>query len=389
MSDSLTSIKLWGRRAGIAGVVALVLAAAYGILNPLQFYRSYLFSYIYWLGFAIGCLPVIAIGHLVEGRWGTVIRRWLEAGLFTILIMAALFIPLLTGLDRLYPWARDGALSNPVIAAKSAYLNVPFFLIRAAAYFTIWGLSAWLLRRWSIEDDRSTDGSYRRKLQLVSGPVILGYAFAITFASIDWVMSLEPLWFSTIYGIIFMTSHALTALSFVIVFISFAAREAPVSGWIQADDFHDLGNLVLTFVSLWAYASFSQYLIIWSGNLPEEISWYHGRTAAGWKAVTVVLIVFHFVVPFILLLSRKAKRSHLILRKVAIGLLLARVVDVYWFIAPAYGPDFSPHWMDLLLFIGIGGIWFASFATRIGRVPLLPRLHDTVAARETSEGAWT
>jgi hypothetical protein len=362
-SETLHELRTIRRAAIATGLIALGFAVLYGFVNPTQFYRSYLFSYVYWLGFAAGCLPLLALTHLIEGRWGRVIRRQLEAGLRTIMILALLFIPVLAGVRRLYPWASQD-LGN-----KSVYLNIPFFTVRAVAYFAIWGLFAWILARRSASGEQSGDERSVRKLQLLSGPAILAYALAITFASIDWVMSLEPGWFSTIYGILFMTGQALTALAFVVV-VATAASRPLLAGAVTDSDFHDLGNLLLAFVSLWAYVSFSQYLIIWSGNLPEEVTWYHSRTGTGWKWLAAALILFHFAAPFVLLLSRKTKRSMAILRNVAIAILVARALDIYWMVTPAFKPDGSAlHWLDPLLLIGIGGVWLAMFLAELRRSP--------------------
>jgi hypothetical protein len=384
--DSLDRLRAVRRPAMLTGIAALVIAFLYVMVNPAQFFQSYLLAYMYWLAFAVGCLPLLGIDHLVEGRWGLVIRRWLEAGLRTTGLLALFFLPLLAGLPHLYPWAQSGAAEDPLIAHKSAYLNIPFFVVRAVAYFLVWGALAHYFIRWSADEDASADGRSKRKLQLLSGPAILLYALAITFASVDWVMSLEPVWFSTIYGILFMVGQTLTALAFVIVVLAAAARSGPLSMSVRDSDFHDLGNLLLAFVSLWAYVSFSQYLIIWSGNLPEEVTWYHSRTGPGWQWLAAALILFHFAVPFVLLLSRRSKRDLAILQRVALAVLVARALDLYWFIIPALRPEGGVHWLDAVALLGIGGLWIALFVTEIARRPLLPRQDVQMSGSAVHEG---
>jgi hypothetical protein len=383
--DSLQSLLSLRKPSRLVGITAFAIAALYAWVNPAQFFQSYLLGYVYWLAFAVGCLPLLGIDHLVEGRWGLVIRRWLEAGLRTIGVFALLFVPLLAGITYLYPWAQAEAVENASIAHKAAYLNIPFFVVRAIAYFLIWGVLAHYFNRWSAEDEVSSDRRSRQKLQLFSGPAILCYALAITFASIDWVMSLEPLWFSTIYGILFMVGQTLTALAFVIVVLTTASRSGPLSAAVQENDFHDLGNLLLAFISLWAYVSFSQYLIIWSGNLPEEVTWYHSRTGVGWQWLAALLILFHFAVPFVLLLSRRSKKSLAILRRIAVSVLVARVLDIYWLIVPAFRPEGGVHWLDAVSLLGIGSLWLSVFITEAARRPLLP-LHEAEFENGALEG---
>ena len=338
-----------------------------------QFFHSYLIAYLFWLGIAAGCLPLLMLHHLVGGAWGFVIRRNLEAGTRTLPLMLLLFLPILLGVHSLYEWSHPEVVaSQPVLQAKQAYLNVPFFIARAAVYFVAWMAFAFFLNRWSAEQDATGNPLLMRRFQLFSAAGILVYSLTVTFASIDWGMSLEQHWFSTIYGMLFIVGQTLAALACVTAIAVRLSDAPPVSDHVSPHVFQDLGNLLLAFVMLWAYVSFSQYLIIWSGNLPEEIPWYLHRGTNGWQWVAAVLALFHFAVPFILLLGRGNKRNKKILASVAVAILLMRWVDIYWLIAPAFVTAVRIHVFDVLLFAVIGGIWLYVFRNQLLKRPLLP-----------------
>ena len=365
------------RIALLLGAVALALCAAGGFRDPTQFFRSYLFAYLFWSGIALGCVAIVMMHHLVGGEWGYIIRRVLESGSRTFLLLALLFVPLLFGLSRLYLWAQPAAVAaDPLLQHKHPYLNPRFFTLRAVVYFAAWIALGYLLNKWSLEQDRTANPAIARRLEALSGPGLIVYGITVTFASVDWVMSLEPHWFSTIYGMIFMMVEALSAMAFVIVVVMMLARAEPLADQVTPGRFLDLGNLLLTFVMLWAYLSFSQFLIIWAGNLQEEIPWYTVRATGGWAWLAVILIVLHFGVPFLLLLQRVVKRRVRMLAALAAGLLFMTLVDLFWLVVPAFeraGPHV--HWMDVLAPIGIGGLWVAAFLTQLKGKPLLP-LHD-------------
>ncbi len=357
------------RRALSVGVAALALCVAGAIASPAQFFRSYLFGYLFWTGVALGCLAIVMLQHLSGGAWGMVIRRMLESGSRTLPLMALLFLPLIPGIRQLYGWSRpDNAISY-----QTAYLNVPFFLFRAALYFLVWLSIAYFLNRWSREQDRTGDLRLARRLQLLSGPGLVLYGLTATFAAIDWVMSLEPHWYSSIFGILIIGGQALSAMAFIIAVAVLLAQHEPLSGVLLPSHFNDLGKLLLTFVMLWAYFAFSQLLIIWSGNLPEEIPWYLHRLHSGWRWVGVLLILFHFALPFVLLLSRDLKRNARALALLAVGVIFMRLVDLFWLTAPEFWPgSFHLHWMDIAAPVGIGGVWLAVFAWQLRGWPLLP-----------------
>jgi hypothetical protein len=288
-----------------------------------------------------------------------------------------LFLPLLFGLPRLYSWADPAAVAaDPILQYKRVYLNVPFFLMRAALYFALWNLLAYFLSKWSAQQDAAGNPALSRRLEALSGPGLIIYGFTATFASIDWVMSLEPHWFSTLYGMMFMVSQALLAMAFAIVIAMLLSGVPPISDAISPAQFHDLGNLLLAFTMLWAYLSFSQYLLIWAGNLQSEIPWYLSRASGSWAGVAIFLIVFHFAVPFFLLLSRTVKRQMRSLAVVAGALTFMSLVDLFWLVTPAFHPQGpAVHWMDIVAPLGVGGIWLAGFLSQLKSRPLVP-LHD-------------
>jgi len=288
--------------------------------------------------------------------------------------MALLFVPLLFGLHSLYEWTHTEVVANdPVLLYKRPYLNVPFFIARAFFYFLAWIGAAYLLNRWSLQLDHSGAPALAQRLGKRQRPGLLLYGLTATFASIDWMMSLEPHWFSTIYGLLFIGGQVLATLAFVIIVAMLLAGEKPLADVIRPSHFHDLGNLLFTFVMIWAYLGFSQFLITWSGNLPEEITWYNRRIGGGWQYLALALIVLDFALPFVLLLSRATERRAQTLAYVAGLILVMRLVDIFWMITPAFHPSgLTVHWMDFLLPLGMGGIWVAYFIWQLKRMPLLP-----------------
>jgi hypothetical protein len=253
------------------------------------------------------------------------------------------------------------------------YLNTPFFLVRAAIYFAAWNGISFLLNKWSLEQDRTGERRLSRRMQHLSAGGLLAYGLFVTFAAFDWMMSLAPHWFSTIYGVLIMGGQALSAMAFLIVVLVWLSRRKPLSDIVVPGHFHDLANLMLAFVMLWAYFSFSQYLIIWSGNLPEEITWYLHRLQPGWRVIALLLVVFHFAVPFVLLLSRAVKREPATLLKVAAAILIARLVDLFWLIAPEFHEDgLSVSWMDVVLPLTLISLWLGCFMWQLRGRALLP-----------------
>jgi hypothetical protein len=364
-------------RALVIGGIGMLLLIMGALTSTQQFYQSYLFGFLFWMLFALGCLGVLLLHHLVSGAWGHVIQRMMEAGARTLPFMAVLFIPILFGLQSLFPWSRPEAVAaSHLLHKKVAYLNVPFFIVRSAFFFVFWSAVAFLLSRWSRTQDQTANPSLTRRIRMVSGPALVLFVLTATFAGIDWMMSLEPDWYSTIYGMHFIVASALTTLAFCIIGIRFLADYKPLSEVLTTRHYHHLGNLLFAFTILWAYMSFSQYLIIWSGNQVDDNFWYIRRVSPGWQSVAVLLLVGHFFIPFFLLLSRKTKRVIHNLSLIATWILVMRLVDLFWLMMPAFNEhQFTIHWLDVVAPIGIGGIWVAMFIWQLKGQSLLP-LHD-------------
>lgn len=365
------------KRSLAVGLVAAVLCAGGALIFPPSFFRAYLSAYIFWVGIPVGCLALLMLHHLVGGRWGFMIQRILEAAIQTLPLMALLFIPLFFGLPDLYPWARTEVVAaDPLLQQKAAFLNVPFFIARAVVYFAVWIVLGRLLVTWSLQQDRTADDTLTLRLQRLSGPGLALYGLTVSFAAIDWMMSLEPKWYSTIFGMMFMVSFGLAALAMAILATRFLETEKPLAHVASPDRWHDLGNLLLALVMFWAYLSFSQFLLIWSENLTEEIPWYLHRIGGGWEWVAIALILFQFGLPFVLLLSRTTKRNSQILATVAGAILFMHWLDTIWMIAPSFYPaGFHLHWLDIAAPVAIGGLWLAAFIGHLEARSLLP-LHD-------------
>jgi len=364
------------RGAFTAGGLGLVTSFGFLAARPDQFFRSYLLAFVFCIGFPLGCLALLMVHHLTGGWWGLPIRKPLEAGMRTFPVLLILFIPLVFGLNRIYPWTNGAVTANPSLPFKHFYLSRDFFFVRAAIYFAIWLFLSYIMNKWSAEQDRTADQRFAKYLEGISGPGLILFGITVTFASIDWVMSLEPGWFSTIYGMIFMVIYALGALALVINISQATTNFAPVSHVVTRDQFNDLGNLMLTFVMLWAYLNFSQFLIIWAGNLKNEITFYMTRANGAWAGLALFLVLFHFAIPFLLLLQRSVKRRLKVLSIVCGALIVISFVDMYWLVVPAFqplGPRLHP--LDLTLLVGIFGIWFGTYVWQLRRSPLLP-LHD-------------
>ena len=288
--------------------------------------------------------------------------------------MAVLFIPVIVGAHYVYHhWTEAEELNkHPVVQFKTPYLNLPFFTIRTVIYFAVWLAIVFLLNKWSLAQDRTADNRYTKNMRLLSGPGMVALIFTVTFASVDWYMSLEPEWFSTIYGFIWVAAWSLSALAFVIATMAFLSSEEPMRRIVAPLHFHDLGKLLLALVMLWSYFAFSQYLIIWSGNLPEEIGYYIKRTHAAWGAVIIIIGILHFAAPFLFLLSRNFKRNPRKLVLVAVLILMMRMVDLFWMLVPAFGEKHKWIWLNGIALIGFGGFWLGLFTWQLGKRSLIP-----------------
>jgi hypothetical protein len=365
-----------------AGGVGLLLCALGWFTNAGQFYKSWLFAFLFWIGLAIGCMSITLIHNLTGGMWGLVIRRLLEAGARTLPWFALIFVPIAIGLPHIYVWAQpDAVAKDALLQHKALYLNAPFFLARAVFFFVVWFVLGHFQTKWARELDEGRNYlKSSRRLRGLGGAGLLLMGLTITFSAVDWAMSLNPHWFSTVYGVLFMVGQALSAMAFIIVCLALLGGVPPLSRVLGKEQVHDLGKLMLAFVMLWAYISFTQFLIIWSGNLPEEVPFYIQRLHGGWQYLALALVLFHFVLPFAVLLSRDLKRNARTLALVA-GLVLAvRVVDLYWLIGPdlaghhgpLQGSGLQPHWLDLAALLAIGGLWVFLFGRELRSRPVLP-----------------
>jgi len=370
-------------RALIAGGIGLVGCAIGFLVDRDQFFRSWLIAYMLFLGIALGSLALMMVQHLSGGAWG-VFRRIFEASSRTLPLLMILFIPVLLGMTSLYPWTHDDHVqADAVLRHKAPYLNTPFFVARAVIYFAGWWGISFLLNKWSQQQDAG-DVAANTRLQRLSGAGLVFYAMAVTFAGIDWIMSLNPHWYSTLFGFLMMGGQGLAALAFTIVVSTFLFRHEPMSRLLKPTHFHDLGKLTLAFVMLYAYFNFSQYMLTFAANLAEEIPYMTVRTRNGWQYLALFLTIFHFAVPFLLLLSRDLKRAAHRLVVVALWLIFMRFADIYMLVSPEFastggnlhlleGEHVSHlfvHWMDLAAPLAIGGLWLWMFFTQLQQRPL-------------------
>jgi hypothetical protein len=358
------------------GGIALVLAIFGAVRSPELFYPSYLMSFMLILGLALGSLGLVMLQHLTSGHWGIIIRRPLESATRTLPLVAVFFLPIaFMGMKYLYgAWLDpEKVKEEPLSKFQQGYLTHNGYLTRAVIYFAIWLLLMFIFNRLSRQQDADReDRALRRRLNMLAGPGIIVYVFAMSFAAIDWVMSLSPHWASTIYGFLFVVGQLISSMSLMIAIVVLLARTEPFASILQKRHLHDLGKLLLAFVMLWAYFDFSQLLIIWSGNLPEEISYYRTRLYGEWGVVAVIVLVFHFFVPFFLLLSRDVKRNAKLLPKIAVWLIFMRLVDLFWMTRPEFTSRAVPTWLDIVLPLALGGLWLGFFAFNLKQMPLLP-----------------
>jgi hypothetical protein len=369
------------RNASICAAVGILGMAFFFVRDNDQSLRSYLMAYVYWAAIPLGSIAVLMLHHLTGGWWGYPLRRILEASTRTYWIMVVLFLPIWFGMSKLYSWTswsdpKSTYPNDDLHHFKRLWLAPGFFTARAIAYFVILLFFVYLLNKRSAAQDQTGDRALQAKLGGMSGIGVVLWGFIVSAAAFDWVMSLEPDWFSTIFGMIFIDFEALLGLCFAVFIYSRLARREPMKDLLRLQDYNDIGNLMLAFTLLWAYLQFDQFLLIYAGNLRDEIPWYVTRVFGGWAAWAAFLLVFHFFVPFFMLLQRSIKRSLERLSRVAVYLVVMAIFDVYWLVVPSFdksGPRF--HLTDFFAFAALGGIWVAAFAWQLKKLPLLP-LHD-------------
>ncbi len=357
---------------GAAGLIGGVLLGSGG-----AFYESWLMAFLFWIGVSLGALALLSVGHMAGGSWSALIQRPLEASVSLLPIMALLFLPILFGMNMLFIWT-DAAYvaSHPLVAAKTAYLNTPFFIVRAGIYFGLWLLAAWLYLRGSARQDRdaAASGAIGFRLKSQSGLWLVLYVATMTFAGRDWAMSLTPEWWSGIYSVIFMISQAISAMSIVILtMVMLSRRNDRVNALLTEKRLQDLGNFLMAFLMFWAYVSFSQLIIIWSGNVSELAGWYTVRLGPGWLLLGGFLLAFGFLAPFVILFSRWVKRKRMALAVVASWTILTMILNLIYFVVPAFERSGAAITLsDPLIWLGIGGIWIFFYLRRLSAHPILP-----------------
>ncbi len=363
-----------GRNALIVGVVALALSAVGYFLDSPRFFSAYLVAFMFWMTLALGSLFFVMLHHLVGASWSVVIRRLAESLTGTIPYLAILFIPILFGLHDLYSWSHsDLAAGDPVIMRKAGWLNIPFFTIRAIVYLFIWSGLAHLLYKTSMLQDSQPSEEVTRKLKKISAPGMLLFAFTVTFAGFDWLMSLEPHWYSTVFGVYVFAGGLVGALSLMTAIVAFIQRRGILRGTITIEHYHDLGKLMFAFIIFWSYIAFAQYFLMWYGNIPEETFWYLKRWEGSWQIVSMILFFGHFVIPFVVLLFRGIKRTTGALVFMAVWIVVMHWFDQYWLVFPTLSPHSAAiSWIDLATTAGIGGIFFWAFWNRFCSTAVVP-----------------
>ena len=376
----LTSMRSLALGIGGVGTLAWLIGLYFG---PEQALRSWLMSFVLWGGICLGSIGLLMLQYLTGGAWGVVIRRTLEAASRTLPLIIILFLPIAIGLTTLYEWTH--LPPDDVTVLQREWFQTPIaWWVRSAIYFALFGVMAYLLNTWSANQDASKDheeaAGWLGRATAFSGPTMVIYALVVTFAAVDWVMSLEPHWFSTIWGLLFVVGWALSCLTFCVMVLAFLSDKVPMDHILGRRHFHDFGKLMLALVMVWAYFNFSQYLIIFSGNLPEETGWFIKRSTGGWGWMAWGLILFHFAAPFLILLQQDLKRKPKRLAMVAAFILFMRLVDMYFLIGPSprIGEHASLHvpftvsWMDIVAPIGFGGLWVWYFIGQLMKRPLVP-----------------
>ncbi|HEY3898126.1 MAG TPA: hypothetical protein VGM54_05905 [Chthoniobacter sp.] len=375
MNESAIQSRLgsWQTKALIVGVIGLLCSLFGAFFDTRQFFISYLFAYLFWAGIAFGSLEFLMIHHLTGGRWGWPVRRFFEAAIMTLPLLALLFLPLCFGLRNLYEWMDPHLVAtNPILHHRQAYMNAPAFIVRAAVFFGIWIFYTRRMNRLSYAQDKTPDVEATKTLRTMSGPGLVIYPVTATFVLTDWVLSLETDWYSTMFLVLIVIGQMLTGLVFVICLLALLRREEPYLSVVNDTTFYHLGMLLFAFIMLWTYMAFGQLLIIYSGNLPHEIGWYLHRIASSWKIIVWFLFLFHFLIPFFLLLSRDLKKKVAPLAIIALVVLFAHLVNDYWLVEPSFDKGgIVLHWLDFAAPIGIGGIWLSGFCARLRSRPLL------------------
>jgi len=359
--------------------VSLFLVALGALVSPSRFFPSYLIAFLFWMGISLGCLAFLLMINLMKGGWGLAGQRLFAAGARTTVLMALLFVPLLFGLTQLYPWVTSELWQEELAGQSLRYLSVPFFVIRVVIYFVVWIGLAFFISSWLYRYDESPDAGLLRRARHWSAAGAVLFTITASLAAFDWSMSLDPFWFSSIYGWLAIARHGVAAMAFIVLILALLANQQPLSQFMTQRVVNDYGTLLLATVMLWTYLSFFQFLIMWSGNLPLEVRWYEPRIGPAWGGVALAIVIFKFAAPFILLILPGPKRTLGWLAMVAGLLLVTHWLELYWVVIPALSPAaLSFHWLDVLLPIAMGGLWIVAFMWTLGRHNLAPVNHPDI-----------
>jgi hypothetical protein len=372
------------RIAGIIGVAGLFLCVAGYFTSPPKFFQSYLFAFLYWVGFPVGGLGILLLNNVVGGKWGVTIRRYLEASARTMPLMAIFFLGILLGLKYIYAWATPANVAaNEFLKHKEAYLNIPAFIGRAVFCLGLYLFFVWRLNKWTDEQDRTGDPAIRDKMRKFSAPALLVFEQAISVSYIDWLLSADTQFYSTVFGGLVLIGNVQQTFALSILALILTSGEDRFHSRVNAPILHDLGKLLFAFTIFWTYLSASQLIIIWPANLPQELTWYLDRTHGFWKALATFVGLTMFAIPFLALLSQARKKDPRRLRRVAVWVLVVNAIYMFWLVEPTFrstsastplhtSPGFNIYWTDIAAFFGIGGIWVYYFIGQLRRRPLLP-----------------
>ncbi len=370
----LTGKTRYGMRALMVGGIGILGCIAAYASDATQFFHSYLIAYLFWVSIGLGALFFVMLHHLVNAQWSIALRRLVEALMVSLPVMAIFFIPLGFGIHDLYQWSQPGAISgDPLMRMKATYLHTTFFVLRTVVYFVIWTLLAFGLHRLSVAEDAGYDEARRVRIRRICAGGMILFAFTTTFAAFDWIMSLDANWYSTIFGAYYYAGAVVGALSVIILLALYLRRQGILTDAYTVEHYNDLGKLLFAFMIFWAYMAFSQYFLIWYGNIPEETIWFQHRWVGSWKAVSLALVFGNFVIPFLFLMPKMIKRNYGFLAFISLWMLLFHWLDLFWLVMPGHSPN-GAHvsWMDLVTMAGIGGIFIGLFWRRFAGHPLVP-----------------
>jgi hypothetical protein len=367
----------WARLPAVGGMLAVLglgLSAYLGRSDPRQLYFSYLVAYLYFLSLALGAQFFVLVQFATRSGWSVAVRRMAEHTMGTLPLFALLFIPVVLGLHQIYDWTGAAAVAaDHLLQHKRPYLNEPFFLGRAAIYLVAWsGIGIWF-RRQSMAQDASGERRITRRLQAVSAPALIVYALTVTFASFDWLMTLDPHWYSTVFGVYFFAGAVVCHFALLALLALALRRAGLAAGVITVEHLHDMGKLLFAFVCFWAYIAFSQFMLLWYANIPEETIFYLRRLTGSWSSVSVLLALGHFVAPFFFLLPRTVKRSSGGLLLGALWMLGMHYLDLYWLVMPRIHPEgVRLSLLDLSTWMGVGGVFLAGLGWLMRHAALIP-----------------